>query len=85
MKHLYPYFEDVYTDYEVIVSEKGSQYEFRIGNECLMVQSPEELTHLVLGNPEAKKRDFMNNRLIESFMNKAFPIPFVWTHNLNYQ
>lgn len=94
MEHLKPYFkqhieEDILSVLKFEESERG--YGIIIGEESLYINSIGEITKLIFeGNSnietkEGLKYNLQNKPFIKRFIEGAFPVPFVWTANLNYQ
>lgn len=88
MEKLKPYFAQ-YIDKEVmkkiIFKEDRGSYIFEIGNELLRVNDMDTLTKLIFGDKGQKNYEINIPSTLSSFINSVFPIPFIWTGNLNYQ
>ena len=88
MEDLMPYFEQ-YADKDsmenISFSENDGRYIFNLNNETLEIDNIQNLTKLIFGSKEDIVREFTAKPLISEFISKVFPLPFVWTANLNYQ
>jgi predicted N-acetyltransferase YhbS len=56
-----------------------------IENEELKIKRGEELIRFVFGHPDYPKFDLSDKTLLNNLVSKVFPVPFVWTNNINYQ
>lgn len=65
--------------------EKDAAYFFEWDTEELKIDDMMTLTELVFGNPNPLKLNFSKCPRLEAFLKEIFPIPFAWTHNINYQ
>jgi hypothetical protein len=88
MKDLMTYFAQ-YLDKGTIENirfyEKGDKYIFSLKGETLEIDNIQDLTKLIFGSKEDTVREFADRPLINEFITRVFPLPFVWTANLNYQ
>jgi predicted acetyltransferase len=88
MQDLMPYFAQ-YVDKDIIenisFSEENGKYFFSLNNEILEVQNINDLNRLVFGIFQDVALVLSNKPVLNKFINSVFPIPFVWTANLNYQ
>ena len=66
------------------IQSKGEGYLISLENEIEYITDSHVLHQLVFG-PNQKIIQRMKSRKIKNQMKKVFPIPFVWTNNLNYQ
>ena len=84
---LRPYWEALVPESAGRVSweERGGLYAIRLGPETLVLEDVVKLTRLVFGFPEPVGIDFSRCPELEKWVRQVFPIPFPWTHNLNYQ
>ncbi|SHH09321.1 GNAT family N-acetyltransferase [Tepidibacter thalassicus] len=60
-------------------------YYFEIENEILKIKDVKELTKLVFEGYDETDIDLEDKPYIKKFLKNVFPIPFIWTANLNYQ
>lgn len=87
MRALRPYWETLVPESAEQVSweERDGFYAIRLGPETLVLDDGVKLTRLVFGFPEPAGIDFSGCPELGKWAAKVFPIPFPWTHNLNYQ
>lgn len=87
MAALRPYWETLVPESAGRVSweEREGMYAIRLGPETLVVDDGVKLTRFVFGFTEPAGIDFSRCPELEKWAGKVFPIPFPWTHNLNYQ
>lgn len=87
-KNLNKYFKQ-YVDDSVVDNMEfkfiNNEYIMRLGEEELIIKDVDTLNKLFLQSPEIIKDELENLNNIKEFVNKVFPINFVWTANLNYQ
>lgn len=67
------------------VMESGNVYRIIYKDEMLEVNDIWTLNKLVFEGGSHLKLNFSGNKQLESFIGKVFPIPFIYTANLNYQ
>lgn len=87
---LRPYFKQYVTDEEVDsfkVEEIEGRYRLIFESEEIEIESHNKLLKLIFEKKEEKiyKETNMNNKKLEKFIDSVFPLPFLWTENLNYQ
>lgn len=91
----FPAFMDALKPYwEAVVPESKNHVTYRtesgtfvlgVGSERMQIHDVVGLTRLVFGFNEPILVNFSGCPEIEKFVRQVFPIPFAWTHNLNYQ
>jgi predicted N-acetyltransferase YhbS len=88
MMDLMPYFSQ-YIDKNLLCDikfrEDNNKYVFSFINEIIEFEDVHDLTKLVFGSKDNLKRDFKDAPILRGFIEAVFPLPFVWTANLNYQ
>ncbi|GAA0740445.1 GNAT family N-acetyltransferase [Clostridium oceanicum] len=77
--------ESVLNEIKFLKDENG--YGIKIKDEIIYIKEIGKVTQLVFEGIEYHKLDYDLSNLpnIEKFLKAVFPIPFVWTKNLNYQ
>jgi hypothetical protein len=88
MNDLMPYFSqyvDGGTLNTIKFEEKDGKFTFNLEDELLEFNDVHALTKVIFGNKDCIEVDFSDKPLINKFINAVFPLPFVWTANLNYQ
>lgn len=75
--------EDILNDLEVMKENKV--YTFTMGQEILEIYDLRTLNKVVFEGLESVNIDFSGREHIKIFMEKVFPIPFIYVKNLNYQ
>jgi len=85
MNKLKPYFDLVYPNNEVAFQYINQKPTFSLKNEKFILDSSNLLSQLILGYNQPLDINIDNYPNIKRFFEKVFPIPFVWTNNLNYQ
>lgn len=88
MKNLKPYFnqhveEEIINKLSFTSGEDGSH--IIIGEEDFKISSIEMATKLVFEGIDSEQDLLERLPKVKRFMSRVFPIPFVWTANLNYQ
>ncbi|KDR95824.1 Acetyltransferase (GNAT) domain-containing protein [Peptoclostridium litorale DSM 5388] len=88
IRSLYPYFSQ-YVNISVIEKmdfdfTPGS-YSIRLDGECLEIGSLENLTRLIFEGTESTPIEKWTSPNIIRILDTVFPLPFIWTANLNYQ
>jgi predicted acetyltransferase len=88
MMDLMPYFAQ-HANISIIENirfyEEPNKYIFSLKNETLEINDIHNLTKLVFGSKQNIAGDFSDKPLLNEFVSKVFPLPFVWSANLNYQ
>ncbi len=85
MQSLKPYFTQRAPDTSIEFNSNENEVIFKAGREIYVVSNPQLLSQLVLGFDQEVNFNLDGVPTIKSFIEAVFPIPFVWTHNLNYQ
>jgi hypothetical protein len=91
----YPAFMDSLKPYwEIVVPESKNRITYRVesgnyvlgvGSERMLIKDAVSLTRMIFGYTEPLNLDFSGSPEIEKWVRQIFPIPFAWTHNINYQ
>lgn len=88
MEKLKPYFMQ-HVDRDIVESIKfkddGGTYIFGVGDEMIKIDGSDELHKLVFGDKSFKIHRLNENPIIDNFIHAVFPLPFVWTGNINFQ
>lgn len=88
MKDLTAYFSQ-FIDANVLKNiefkQTGDRYILSYKGESIEFDDIHDLTRLIFGSREAVERDFSNKTVLNEFIRTVFPLPFVWTANVNYQ
>jgi hypothetical protein len=88
MKDLIPYFQqyiDKDTAENIRFHEEDHKYIISLKSETLGIDNIQDLTKLIFGSKDHTCTEFKDKPLISEFIRNVFPMPFVWTANLNYQ
>lgn len=85
MEKLKPYFESIVPNFGMEFQLIDNTAVFRINHEIYEVHSSELLSKIILGFDQPVLLQLDNQPNIKEFFNQVFPIPFVWTNNINYQ
>jgi len=86
MEKLKPYFQSRYTKSKIWFNlEDGSLATFHCDHETFHVPNSHLLSQLVFGFDQPVQLDLTNSPKLAEFFTKVFPLPFVWTNNINYQ
>lgn len=65
--------------------QNNEKFTIKIHKEELTVESYADITRLVFEGTENMNFNFSDKPKLKKFIDNVFPIPFVWTANLNYQ
>jgi len=88
MKNLKQYFIQ-YVPKHIVESikfkEKDKTYYIKIENESLIINDIVTITKLVFEGIDGSELILENKPIIKDFIEKVFPVHFVWSANLNYQ
>ena len=88
-KNLKGYFEhkvgeEIYK--EIQFKDYDNKYLIQYRDEKLTIEDVSELNKLIFeGISEMEIKEKFEIRVLKEFLEKSFPLPFVWTKNLNYQ
>jgi len=86
MDKLTPYFSTRYPKSRIWFNiEDGGLATFHCENETYHVPNNHLLNQLVFGFDEPLNLDLSKMPKLAEFFSKVFPLPFVWTNNINYQ
>jgi predicted N-acetyltransferase YhbS len=87
MEGLKPYWERLFPSSKGIIGyyEENGTYILTCGTEKLTILNVVLLTRMIFGFNEPVEIDFSGCPNLEKFVKRIFPIPFAWTHNINYQ
>lgn len=85
MTSLIPYFKTHYGNIEIGFELVDQVPTFLCGTEIYQVSDLQLLSRLIFGSGEPVGLTIDNAPQIQRFINLVFPLPFVWTNNLNYQ
>jgi GNAT superfamily N-acetyltransferase len=87
MEQIKPYIERVIPESigKLTYFEQDRTYFFRFGTEEIRIDDGMTLTELVFGNTTSSILDWSACPKIKALLDRVFPIPFAWTHNINYQ
>lgn len=87
MDELKPYWETLMPESKNMIkwSETNGKYIIYWGEEQLQVDNILLLTRLIFGYDQKLNIDYSQCPMIKAFVDRIFPIPFAWTHNINYQ
>ncbi|MDD3842847.1 MAG: GNAT family N-acetyltransferase [Candidatus Izemoplasmatales bacterium] len=87
MHQLKPYWEAIVPESKPSFkySEASNNYFLFWGNERLQIEDITLLTRMIFGYDQDLNLDYSQCPLLEAFVKQVFPIPFAWTHNINYQ
>jgi hypothetical protein len=78
------YVEEEIVD-NLIYEVDGVTFNISLGNESLQINNMLELVNLVFIGKLREEININDIPILASFIKAVFPIPFVWTGNLNYQ
>ncbi len=85
MDKLKPYFDSVYPNNGIKYGFINNKATFIHDDEIYTVDSSHQLSQILLGFDQPLNLKLETSPSIKVFFDKVFPIPFVWTNNLNYQ
>lgn len=85
MRKLKPYYDKIIPNNNINFNYENGKASFLINDEFLTVTSSQLLSQIVLGINQPINLDLDQYPTIKNFINNVFPIPFVWTNNINYQ
>ncbi|MBU1144869.1 MAG: GNAT family N-acetyltransferase [Firmicutes bacterium] len=69
---------------QIKIKIEETKYVFTFENEKFIINDIHELNKLIFG-PNKNIIKQVSSFTLKLFLKEVFPIPFVWTHNLNYQ
>jgi len=87
MEQIKPYIERVVPELKgrMTYFEQDRTYFFQYETEKLRIEDVMTLTELVFGNTTPSILDWSACPKIKALFEQVFPLPFAWTHNINYQ
>jgi len=85
MTSLIPYFKTYYDNIDIGFDLIDHVPTFLCGSEIYQVSDLQMLSRLIFGSGETINLAIDNAPQIQRFITQVFPLPFVWTNNLNYQ
>ena len=85
MEKLSPYFDKIYPNHDIQFYFQDNKAIFKSKDEVFVVDSSILLSQIILGFDQPLNIELDKSPNIKAFIDKVFPIPFVWTNNMNYQ